>query len=265
MSDTLKVIYENGITSLVLNRPESRNAFDDKLIQALIEALNTVAEDENTKVLVLRSEGKHFSAGADLGWMKRMAQLNYEENLADAGELARLMKTLNDLPQPTIALVQGAAYGGAVGLACCCDIAIGTDNTTFCLSEVKLGLAPATIAPFVVKAIDQRQARRYMLTAEPIPADVAHQIGLLHEVVSADTLQERGNAVAQQIIANGSNAVRATKELIRRVADGELDQSMIRYTEELIARLRVSEEGQEGLGAFFEKRAPAWNQSDKSK
>jgi methylglutaconyl-CoA hydratase len=258
MKNILHVDTVNGITTLTLNQPEKHNAFDDELIQRLIRALSDIANDDNTRVVILRSEGKNFSAGADLGWMKRMAQLSYEDNLADAAELARLMKLINELPQPTIALVQGAAYGGAVGLVCCCDIAIGTDKTRFCLSEVKIGLAAATISPFVVNAIGQRQARRYMLTAEVINSETAQNIGLLHQVVTVETLREQGQALAEQIAGNAPNALKASKAVIRRVANADIDSDMMRYTEELIARLRMSDEGQEGLSAFFEKREPVW-------
>ncbi len=265
MNSPLHIEYHNGIANIVLNNPATHNAFGASLIQQLISALNTIAEDKNTRVVIVRSEGRHFSAGADLAWMKSMVALSYDDNLADAHELARLMNALNDLPQPTIALVQGAAYGGAVGLLCCCDIVIASEAATFCLSEVKLGLAPATIAPFVVNAIGQRQARRYLLTAEVIPVAAAQQIGLVHDIVNAQSLIAEGDSIAHRIINNGPEAIKATKALIKRVAHGEIDRDMMGYTEELIAQLRISSEGQEGLSAFFEKRSPAWITSNDCK
>ena len=171
--DTAVLLHQrgDGVSEVVLNRPDKRNAFDDVIIQQLIQALEHVDRDEQTQIVILRSEGKHFSAGADLGWMRRMADNDHAENLNDSRELARLMSTLNHLSKPVIGLVQGAAYGGAVGLAACCDIVLATANASFCLSEVKLGLVPATIAPYVIRAMGVRNARRYMLTAELIDAE----------------------------------------------------------------------------------------------
>ena len=167
---------------LTLNRPEVHNAFDDRMIAELLDALATVRNSNEVRALVLRSEGKNFSAGADLGWMRSMAAKNYDENIADAAELSRLMQELDELPQPTIALVQGAAFGGAVGLAACCDIALATPASSFCLSEVKIGLIPAVISPYVMRAMGTRQARRYMLTAERFNAEEALRIGLVHDI-----------------------------------------------------------------------------------
>lgn len=251
-------ISEQGVATITLNRPEVHNAFDDKLIADILAVLDAVNANAQVRVVVLRSNGKSFSAGADLGWMKRMAQYSFEDNFKDAGELARLMHTLNNLNKPTIALVQGAAYGGAVGLAACCDICIATDKARFCLSEVKIGLSPAVISPFVVAAMGERAARRYFLTAEVFDGAQAVEMGLAHQLVAHEQLDQAADEMVQKLLANSPQSVRRTKELIARVAKGPIDQEMIEYTQRLIAEIRVSEEGQEGLGAFFEKRAPSW-------
>lgn len=254
-------ISDQGVASVILNRPEVHNAFDDKLIADILAVLDDLNANDAVRVVVLRSNGKSFSAGADLGWMKRMAQYSFEDNFKDAGELARLMHTLNNLNKPTIALVQGAAYGGAVGLAACCDICIATEKARFCLSEVKIGLSPAVISPFVVAAMGERAARRYFLTAEVFNGEQAVEMGLAHLHVAQDEMESALEDMTQKLLANSPQSVRRTKELIARVAKGPIDQEMIEYTQRLIAEIRVSEEGQEGLSAFFEKRAPGWQQS----
>lgn len=253
-------ISDQGVASIILNRPEVHNAFDDKLIGEILAVLDDVNTNEGVRVVVLRSNGKHFSAGADLGWMKRMAEYSLEDNFNDAGELARLMHTLNNLNKPTIALVQGAAYGGAVGLAACCDICIASERARFCLSEVKIGLSPAVISPFVVAAMGERAARRYFLTAEVFDGEEAVRLGLAHMVVGQDDLETTTESMVQKLLANSPQSVRRTKELIARVAKSPIDQDVIEYTQRLIAEIRVSDEGQEGLGAFFDKRAPSWQQ-----
>jgi len=208
--------------------------------------------------MVLASNGKSFSAGGDLGWMKRMASYSYEENLKDANALANMLKALNFLPQPTIAKIQGAAFGGAVGLASCCDIVIAANKASFCLSEVKVGLAPATISPYVVSAIGLKACRRYFITAERFFADKAQQLGLVSEVVTLDELTPTVDNMINTLLANSPKAVQAAKKVAFDVSNKEIDQSLLAQTSELIATMRVSEEGQEGLTAFFEKRAPKW-------
>ncbi len=261
--DTAVLLHQrgDGVSEVVLNRPDKRNAFDDVIIQQLIQALEHVDRDEQTQIVILRSEGKHFSAGADLGWMRRMADNTRQENLDDSRELARLMNTLNHLSKPVIGLVQGAAFGGAVGLAACCDIVLATEKASFCLSEVKIGLSPAVISPFVVAAMGERAARRYFLTAEVFNGEQAVEMGLAHLHVAQDEMESALEDMTQKLLANSPQSVRRTKELIARVAKGPIDQEMIEYTQRLIAEIRVSEEGQEGLSAFFEKRAPGWQQS----
>lgn len=254
-------IDDEGVARITLNRPEVHNAFDDNVIADLITAIDETSRTDTVRCAVLRSNGRHFSAGADLGWMKRMAELDYEENLADAGRLAELMSKLNSVPVPVLTVVQGAAYAGALGLLCCADVTLASERATFCVSEVKLGLSPAVISPYVVSVIGERAARRYFLSAEVFDVEEARRLGLVHEVTQEDRLASR----AEEILANWRNmgpaAMRETKALIQRVSGNEVDKATIRYTQELIANIRVSEEGQEGLAAFFEKRDPAWRKS----
>ena len=241
-----------------MNNPEKHNAFDDGIIKQLTDIFNDISERDDISVMILASNGKSFSAGADLGWMKRMAGYSYEDNLKDANALATMLKALNFLPQTTIAKVQGAAFGGAVGLASCCDIVIASTKASFCLSEVKIGLIPATISPYVVDAIGLKASRRYFQTAERFFADKAQQIGLVDEVVTPDALTDEVNAMVATLLANGNQARRQAKKLSQDVAFQSIDDNLLKDTSERIAAIRVSTEGQEGLTAFFEKRAPNW-------
>lgn len=254
MSVTL-TITKSKVAILLLSRPEKHNAFNSDVIAELIKNIE-YASTLDVRALVFKTEGKHFSAGADLGWMKSMAGNNYDENVADSMELARLMNVLATCPHPTICLVQGAAFGGALGLIACCDIAVATPDAKFCLSEVKLGLIPAVISPYVIKAIGERQARRYFLTAEVFDADQALAMGLLHAV--SDDLALSEAHFVDTILNNGPQAVKSAKSLINEVSGKEINESLIRHTATRIAEIRVSPEGQEGLGAFFDKRKPAW-------
>lgn len=252
-------IQSNGVARLTLNRPEIHNAFDDVIIQRLTEHLRELDTNPAVRVLVLASNGKNFSAGADFNWMKRMAANSHDENLQDALGLAGLMSVLNNLSKPTIALVQGAAYGGAVGLAACCDIVIATQGSRFCLSEVRIGLTPATISPYVVRAIGERQARRYFQSAEAFSAEQAQQYGLVHEVVEDNAALDTACAtIVQALRRNGPRAMHAAKELVFAVSQKPIDAALIDDTARRIADIRVSEEGQEGLSAFLQKRAPNW-------
>lgn len=251
-------IDDRGVATLTLNRPEVHNAFDDEVIALLIAHLDDIRESDTIRVLVLGSNGKHFSAGADLGWMKRMATLEYEENVADAAKLAQLMSTLDTMTMPVLTVVQGAAYAGALGLLCCSDYTLASERATFCVSEVKLGLSPAVISPYVVRAIGARNARRYCLSAEVFDAEEARRIGIVHQIAAQETLSDAAATIVQNWLNMGPKALAATKQLISRVEPGEIDLATIAYTQELIARIRVSPEGQEGLTAFFEKRPPGW-------
>jgi len=254
-----------GVATVTLNNPNKHNAFDDNIIRELTNAFNGIAERHDIHVVVLASTGKSFSAGADLGWMKRMASYSYEDNLKDANALAIMLKALNFMPQPTIAKIQGAAFGGAVGLASCCDIVIAATRASFCLSEVKLGLIPATISPYVVNAMGLKACRRYFQTAERFFADKAMHLGLVDEVVEPEQLDAEVEKMVETLLANGPTAVRHAKELAFDVAYQDIDDDLLRDTSERIASIRVSSEGQEGLSAFFEKRAPKWQQPNKNK
>lgn len=254
-------IGDNGVAVLRINRPEVLNAFDDRVIEALITHLDTCHTDPQVKVLLLCSEGKHFSSGADLSWMKRMAASSHQENLNDAERLAYLMQRLNTLAKPTLCLIQGNAYGGAIGLAACCDIVIATESSLFCLSEVKIGLIPAVISPYVVRAIGERQARRYFLTAEPFSALQAATFGLVHEIVATPELfHESYSKIIGHLQQNSPKAIHAAKELIASVSQQTIDDVLIQDTVMRIADIRVSDEGQEGLSAFLQKRSPSWKQ-----
>ncbi|MBA5763164.1 enoyl-CoA hydratase/isomerase family protein [Vibrio sp. 404] len=246
----------NGVAWLSLNRPEKHNAFDDQLIASLIETLDELNQDNTIKVLVLSAKGKHFSAGADLGWMQSMASKSESENQQDAQQLAMLLHKLDTFSKPTIAMVHGAAFGGALGLICCCDIAIGTPDSRFCLSEVKLGLLPATIGPYVIRTIGQRQSRRYFLTAELIDADTAHNLEILHHISYQP--RELVNSIIAQLNQHGPNALQASKALCLQCHNHPIDDTLIEYTSQAIAAARVSQEGQEGLAAFFAKRPANW-------
>ncbi len=252
---------EQGIATLWLNRAEKNNAFNAAMISELINAFEAIKNDQSIRIVVLRGRGKHFSAGADLGWMKASAQLDYAANLADSHELGELMHKLYHLPQPTLAVVQGAAFGGAVGLIACCDMAIGAHDAVICLSEVRIGLAPAVISPFVVKALGQRAARRYALTAERFSGETAAKLGLLAESYPADTLDTATEEWLANLRLNSPQAMAASKALLIEVAEGKIDAQTRAKTEQTIAALRVSPEGQEGLNAFFEKRSPSWQET----
>lgn len=250
----------SGTTTINMVREDVHNAFDDVMIAQLISAFKQAQEDKQTRVIVLRSNGKNFSAGADLNWMRSMATKNYQENMDDAAVLASLMHLIATCPKPTIALVQGAAFGGAVGLVACCDIAIATPRASFCLSEVKIGLIPAVISPYVVNAMGQRQAQRYFLTAERFNATKALEFGLVHEV--NDDLDSALAPIIDALLNNSPGAMAQAKELISYVANENITQQLIHGTSERIAAIRVSTEGQEGLSSFLEKRVPNWIAGD---
>ncbi|WP_448211224.1 enoyl-CoA hydratase/isomerase family protein [Colwellia sp. MEBiC06753] len=253
-------IDERGVATVTLNNPDKHNAFDDNIIALLTKTFNEIANIDGIRVMVLASTGKSFSAGADLGWMKRMASYSYEENLSDANALAEMLHTLNFMPMPTIAKVQGAAFGGAVGLASCCDMVVASDKASFCLSEVKLGLIPATISPYVVNAIGLKASRRYFQTAERFFANKAQQIGLVDEIAPIDKLDNEIEKLITTLLANGPTAVKQAKQLAFDVAYQTVTPELMNETSKRIAAIRVSEEGQEGLGSFFEKRSPSWLQ-----
>ena len=258
MAKNLIVEKKNLVAVVTLNRPELRNAFDDVLIADLTRVLLDLDKDDAVRVVVLAGAGKAFCAGADLNWMKRMAGYGYEDNLKDANALAAMLKTLDRMSKPTVARVHGPAYAGGVGLVAACDIAIGSQAAEFCLTEVKLGLSPATISPYVVRAVGERLARRYFLTGEVIDAGEACRIGLLSGVCAVDELDGAMDALLGHLVAGGREAHAKIKDLVRTVAAGAVDDAMIADTARRIAEIRVSPEGREGIASFLEKRKPAW-------
>jgi len=258
MSQPLSLQREGAVARLRMERPEVHNAFDDGLVAALTRALESLADDSDVRVVVLEGAGASFSAGADLNWMRGMAAAGEAENRKDALALARLMRTLDELPKPTVARVHGAAFGGGVGLVACCDIAIGTPEAKFGLTESKLGLLPAVISPYVIAAIGPRQARRWFATAEIFDAAEALRIGLLHQVVDADNLDAALQRQLDLLAKAGPIASATAKSLVRRVVAGGATDAIDAANADLIAALRVSPEGQEGLSAFLDKRKPAW-------
>ncbi|WP_414431591.1 enoyl-CoA hydratase/isomerase family protein [Alcanivorax sp. IL2] len=256
MSVTTQI--KDRVAQITLDNPDKRNAFDDTIIASLTEAFEKAGNDDSVRIVVLQATGKHFSAGADLNWMRAMGKLDAQQNRDDALKLARLMQAIDQCPKPVIARVQGAAFGGALGLICAADMAVAADNARFCLSEVKLGIVPAVISPYVVRAMGARQANRYFMTAEVIPASKAVALGLAHEVVPESELDEAVSNLITALLSAGPRAQIEARNLIARVSDGPIDQSMLNDTANLIARLRTGEEGQEGLSAFLEKRTANW-------
>ena len=258
MNKVITQIDSRGVAQVTLNNPDKHNAFDDQMIIELTNAFNALAANANVRIMLLKSEGKSFSAGADLDWMKRMASYSYQQNLNDARALAAMLKALHQMPIPTIARVQGAAFGGAVGLVSCCDIALASSNASFALSEVKIGLVPSTISPYVIAAIGERHAKRYFMTAERFDTNTALQISLVHEAVEEQFLDDKVEQLITAILSNGPEAVVAAKQLVFAVSGKAIDSSLIEHTCEVIAGIRVSAQGQEGLSAFLDKRKPHW-------
>ena len=249
---------DHGIVRLTLNRPDVHNAFDDQLIAEIDRALRDLAGDQAVRVLLLSGAGRSFSAGGDLNWMRRAADYGREENRADADQLAAMMSALDRFPRPTVAVVNGAAFGGGVGLVAACDIAIASERAVFSLSEVRLGLIPAVISPFVVNAIGQRAARRYFLSGERFDASTAERVGLVHEVAAHNELPHRIDALLQQLLAGGPSAQKTSKELLFRLRQKHDDEDPSAWTARLIADVRATEEAREGISAFLDKRKPLW-------
>jgi methylglutaconyl-CoA hydratase len=254
----LQLNMQGGVATLVLNRPEVRNAFNDEVIAELTQAFTELGQRDDVRCIVLAAEGVAFCAGADLNWMKRMADYTHAENLADAGALAEMLRVVYTCPKPTIAKVQGDVYAGGTGLVSACDMAVSVDTAGYCLSEVKLGLIPATISPYVIRAMGARAAHRYFLTAERFDAAEALRIGFVHEVVSAAELDAKVAELAKALVSAGPQAVRLCKKLVQDVAEQEITPALIKATVEGIADIRVSPEGREGVQSFLQKRKPNW-------
>ena len=248
----------DGITVLWLNRPEKHNAFDAALIAAIHQTVESLRTDERTRVLILAGRGKSFCAGADLHYMKSMVNFSLDENIADAGRLAAMLQALHQFPKPIIAAVHGNVYAGATGMVACADIIFAADTARFCISEVRLGLVPAVISPYVMARMGAHFARRYFLTAEVFDAAAAQRAGLVHECVQPDTLMDSAVHTATQLLANAPGAMSATKTLIRELVPVPNREVMTQYTCELIARVRAGQEAQSGLQAFFEKQPAPW-------
>jgi methylglutaconyl-CoA hydratase len=247
-----------GVATVALNRPTIHNAFDDRLIADLTAALRGLEKDPAVRAVLLTGSGLSFSAGGDLAWMRRMAGYSDAENFADALALAELLRTLNELAKPTVARVNGAAYAGGLGLVCCCDVAVAATEAVFCISEVRLGLVPATISPYVVAAIGARAARRYFLTAERFSAAEAQRLGLVHEVAPLAGLDAAADRILGALLDGGTGAQARSKRLIAEVGDRPVTEALMALTARAIADARASAEAREGLAAFFDKRKPGW-------
>lgn len=254
----LTLHFERGVETVTLNRPEVRNAFNDEVIAELTAVFLELGKRDEVRCVVLAANGPAFCAGADLNWMKRIAGYGREENLEDASGLARMLEVIFRCPKPTIARVQGDVYAGGTGLVAVCDMAVAVDTAQFCLSEVRLGLIPATISPYVIRAMGTRAAHRWFLTAERFDATEAHRIGFVHEVVKAGELDAKVASLAQALVGAGPEAVKACKKLVHDVAGHEITAGLVRQTVESIADIRASDEGREGIQSFLGKRKPNW-------
>jgi methylglutaconyl-CoA hydratase len=254
----LELHFDAGIATVTINRPEVRNAFNDEVIAEMTAVFSELDERAEVRCIVLGGAGTAFCAGADLNWMKRMAGYSQDENKADAAALANMLRAIWRCPKPTVARVQGDCYAGGMGLVAACDIAVSVDTAQYCLSEVKLGLIPATISPYVIRAMGARAAHRYFLTAERFGAAEAHRIGFVHEVVTADRLDQKVAELARSLVQAGPEAIKACKALLHDVAGKDITQGLIDRTVDGIADIRVSPEGREGVQSFLQKRKPAW-------
>jgi len=258
MTRSVTLTVNAGVATITLTQPEIRNAFSDEVIAEITAAFETVAQHDGVRAVVLAAEGPAFCAGANLNWMRRMADYSREENVVDAGKLAHMLHTIYTCPQPTIARVQGDVYAGGMGLVAACDMAVSVDTAHFCLSEVKIGLIPATIAPYVLRAMGPRAGHRYFLTAERFDAAEALRTGFVHQVVEADALDAAVDQLLKNLLQASPAALKACKRLVIDTAEHEINQTLIRSTVESIADIRASEEGKEGVQAFLGKRKPAW-------
>lgn len=255
---TLTIEREGRVATVTLNRPDVRNAFNETTIAEIRQAFSELGDDAALRAIVLAANGPAFCAGADLNWMKKMAGYTHAENHADALQLAEMLRTIYLCSKPVVAKVQGDCYAGGMGLVAACDIIVAVEEANFCLSEVKLGLIPATISPYVIKAMGENASRRYFLTAERFGAQEALRIGFAHEVVSAGALDAKVAEIVKALVNNSPNAVQQAKVLVREVAGQEVNDGLLADTAERIAQIRASDQGREGVASFLEKRKPAW-------
>lgn len=255
---TLEVTRNGHLATVTLNRPDVRNAFNETAIAEIAQVFRELGSDDSVRVIVLAARGPAFCAGADLNWMKKMAAYTHDENRADAAQLAEMLRTIYICPKPVVAKVQGDCYAGGMGLVAACDIAVAAEEANFCLSEVKLGLIPATISPYVIKAMGESAARRYFLTAERFSAQEAQRIGFVQEVVQAGALDATVDGIVKALASASPHAVKEAKRLVRDIAGRPLTDALIADTAERIAVIRASDEGREGVRSFLEKRKPSW-------
>ena len=258
MSQNLSITQTGAVARITLTQPEVRNAFSDEVIAEITAAFTEVGARPDVRVVVLAAEGPAFCAGANLNWMRRMADYTRAENIDDAGKLAQMLRVIYECPKPTIARVQGDVYAGGMGLVAACDMAVSVDTAGYCLSEVKLGLIPATISPYVIRAMGARAAHRYFLTAERFDAAEALRTGFVHAVVAPDQLDAKVDELARAITVASPDAVRACKKLVQDVAERDINAQLIAATVEGIADIRASEQGREGVQSFLQKRKPGW-------
>ena len=256
--ETLTISIDGRVATVTLDRPDARNAFNEITITEIAMAFDTLGQNEEVRAIVLAANGPAFCAGADLNWMKKMAGYSFAENGDDAARLADMLRTIYLCPKPVVAKVQGDCYAGGMGLAAACDIVVAAAHANFCLSEVKLGLIPATISPYVIKAMGENAARRYFLTAERFSAAEAHRIGFAHEVVEADALDATVAGLVKALVSNSPNAVQEAKKLVRDISGQPVSDALLADTAERIAHIRASLEGREGVASFLEKRKPSW-------
>ena len=257
-TNMLKTEMNGAVATLTLDRPEVRNAFNEALIAELTQQFTVLGQRDDVRCIVLAANGPAFCAGADLNWMRRMADYSHDENIADAAQLAEMLRVIYECPKPTVARIQGDVYAGGMGLVAACDMAVAVDSASFCLSEVRLGLIPATISPYVIRAMGTRASHRYFLTAERFGAAEALRIGFVHEVVAADALDAKVDELLKALTAASPNAVRVCKKLVIDVAEREINAGLIAATVQGIADIRASDEGKEGVQSFLNKRKPSW-------
>lgn len=255
---TLVIEQQQHVATIWMNRPDVRNAFDETSIAEMREAFRLLEQDRDVRVIVLGARGSAFSAGADLNWMKRVAAYTEEQNRTDAQALAEMLHVIYRCSKPTIARVQGDCYAGGNGLVTACDIAIASEAVNFCLTEVRLGLIPATISPYVIRAMGERAAHRYFLTAERFNAQEAYRLGYVHEVVAADELDDAVNRMTHHLLAGSPHAIDESKRLIRDIASQPIDEHLMSDTARRIGEVRVAPDGREGIASFLEKRKPNW-------